>query len=483
MGRLCDNLPWRYVEQLHDVIDDSQARAKLRPYFQEKGGGESLSKVYERKIMENIEEDQLVRAYLWTFLDTAHSGLTFGFKDAHDAAYDAAQEGWISQDAYLSNTGKALGRAAAMMAATAATGGAAGAWGEGLALGLGAGKTTAQIIGGAIGGGVAGVSGQFTADVYDQLLMGKEGFSSGSDYALAGFTGAATGALTAGVQAAGSKYLPNSAKTMGQVYAERYPGLDNALTRMRNAGIREGLVLRVSAQELALLANSGLTNPANLQHSLDRIGLVYSNSRIDVAKTTIAKVHPQSEIQKMYGDIDPATGRVNVRNKQPTSGGYVADGDRIPAANKTTDQSMRDTLGIDGPVSWYDKYKNPNDPLFEVTFKVGVELDVPLPQTEASGTPLGTMNPDSHHMAGAGATKGGVPEGKLPNGTPIEIIDIRPVGTPRASYPDTGATYKPYSASTPSVRNLPAPVSGATSGTTADAANACTMEDEYGYSE
>jgi hypothetical protein len=466
LGRLCDNLPWRWVEQLHDAIDDAETKAMLRPYFQGKGGGESVSKMYENQIMDNIEKDRLVRAYLWTFLDTAHSGLTFGFKDVHDQAYDAKEQGLISGDAYLSTTGKALGRAAALMAVTAATGGTAAAWGEGAALGLGAGKTTAQIIGGAFGGGVAGVSGQFTGDVYDQMLMGKEGFSSAGDYAMAGGLGAVSGAVTASVGTLGAKYFPDSAKTMSQVYAEKYPGLDNTLTRIRNAGIREGLVLRVTAQELHLLSKSGLASSTALDDALTRIGLVYANGRIDVKTQTLSKVHPQSEIEKLYGPVDPATGKVTTKNPKPTSGGYVADADSIPAGVKTTDQTMRDSLGIDGPASFYDKYKNPNDPLFEVTFKVGAELDVPLPQTEAPGTPLGTMDPMSHHMPGTGHTKGGVPEGKLPNGAPIEIIDIVPVGAPRTSYPSTGTQYGPYPGVTPSVRSPQAPMGGMTGGVT-----------------
>lgn len=470
LGTFCEKLPWRWIEQLHDVVHDTAAKAKLRPFFQNAGGGESLSKLYERNIVENIEEGNYVRGYLWTFLDTAHSALTFGFKDAHDAAYDAQEAGLISNDAYVSSTMKGLGRAAAIMAATTITGGAAGAWGEGVAAGLGAGRTTAQIIGGAVGGGASGVGGQFAGDVYDQAVLGKQGFSSTQDYALAGITGAATGALTAGVQAAGSKYLKSSAKTMSQVYAERYPGLDNTLTRIRNAGIREGLVIRVTAQQLKLLAETGLMNRATFQASLAKIGLVYRNGRIDVSTRRLAKIHPQSEIQRMYGDIDPSTGHVTIRNEQPTSAGYVADADSISTANKQSDQSMRDTLGIDGPSSWYDKYKNEMDPLFEVTFRVGVELDVPLPQTEAVGTPLGTMHPNSHHMTGTAHTKGGVPEGILPPGTPIEILEIVPVGTPRASYSDTGVTYSPYSPASPSVRNLPAAVAGSSAGISAGAA-------------
>ena len=362
-----------------------------------------------------------------------------------------------------------------MMAVTAATGGAAGAWGEGVASGLGAGKTTAQIIGGAVGGGVAGVSGQFTGDVYDQALMGKEGFSDLGSYGMAGLTGAASGAAMGAfmsrIQAAGSKYLAPSMKTMSQVYAERYPGLDNALTRMRSAGAREGLVLRVSAQELEQLTEAGLVNRANWSESWQRVKAVAGNERIDVHSRPLAKVHPQSEIERFYGDVDPASGQVNVRNPKPTSGGYVADAEDLAVCSPSTDQSVRESFGIDNPdYRWYEKYHTDNDPLFEVTFNVTAELDVPLPQTEAPGTPLGTMNPENHHMAGVGKTKGGVPEGVLPKGTPIHIVDIRPVGTPRASYPATGQPYDPFPASPPQVRHLPTAVSGATAGPSAIAA-------------
>lgn len=485
LARLCDNLPWRYVQQLHDVVDDPAARAKLRPHFEDKGGGESLSKVYERKIMQNIEDDRLGRAYLWTLLNTAHSALTFGFKDVHDASYDAAQEGWISSDAYWSTTAKGVGRAVALMAVTAATGGASGAWGEGVAAGLGAGKTTAQVIGGTFGGGVSGVSGQFTGDVYDQALMGKEGFSSARDYAVAGATGAGTGAATSGLTAgmvAGSKYLAGSAKTMSQIYAQRYPGLDNTLTRIRNAGIREGLVLRVTAQELELLASSGLAHPASVTDALARMRTVADNERIDVNTRTLAKVHPQSEIQMFYGDVDPTTGHVHVRNQNPSSAGYVADAEHFAGGTRRSDKAVREALGIDTEADYYVKYDKPDDPLFEVRFKVSVELDVPLPQTEAPGTPLGTPNPESHHVAGAGRTKGGVAEGKLPpGGAPIEIVDIRPVGAPRAAYPPVVGPYGPRPPATPSVRNLAAPLSGATAGMAADvdaSAPACAMQHE-----
>lgn len=472
--RLIENLPWKAVQALRDSIppdaaDPGGLRQRMNERIGEESGGESLSKVYERNIMQNIEEDDLAAAYGWTFLKTAHSALTLGFLDIHDAAYDARQEGYISSDAYWSTTTKAAARSAIIMAATAASGGAAGAFAEGTALGLGASQTTATLIGAGIGGGVSGIAGQFTGDVFDQAFLGKEGFSGIEDYAIAGAFGAGTGLLTAGVQAAGAKYLPDSAKTMAQVYAQRYPKLDNVLTRIRGSGVRTGLRVRVTGQELAELAKAGLVGKANLQDSLDRIGAVYRNDRIDIASETLSKVHTQSEIEKMYGAVDPATGKVTVVNQEPTAGGFVGQTSDIAPPARGSDAGLRQTLGIDNPAApFYAKYYS-GEPLFEVVFRSNVDLDVPLPQANAPGVRLGAQDPLSHHMPGTGRTAGGVAEGTLPRGTPIEIIEIRPVGDPHAGFPSTGTTYAPYPAAPPSVRNLPAPLSGGTSGPTSTA--------------
>ncbi|HUS68740.1 MAG TPA: DUF4157 domain-containing protein [Kofleriaceae bacterium] len=463
LGAMCDNLPWRRVKELHDVLDDRAARAALRPHFQHKGGGESLSKVYEDKIMDALEDDRYVSAFLWTFLDTAHDGLTFGFKGAHDAAYDASEEGWISDDAYLSTTAKAAARSAAVMAVTMATGAVGGSWGEGIAQVLGAGRTTAQILGGAAGGATAGVTGLATSDAYNQLFMGQNGWSSLSDYGHSALMGCVTGALTAGVQAAGSKFLPTSAKSMSQTYAERYPELDNILTRIRNSGVRKGLTLKVTAQEMDVLLTSPLLDVGTVADALGRIRAVRSNSRIDVETRTLSKIYPQSQIEQFYGDVDATTGDVSVRSDTPSIQGYVADADSIPASSRTTNDALRERLGLDGDRSLYAKYDNPNDPLFEVTVETSVELDVPLPQEAGPNASLGRVDWFSHHRAGTGLTQGGVPEGTLPAQAPIRILDISPVGTPRTSYPRVST--KPFSpvSAVPSVRGLGAPVSGSIS--------------------
>lgn len=451
LDALCENLPWRSVQALRDAMDNPHAREALDRHLRGKGGGESLSKVYERRVLDNLAEGDRGQAFLWTMLQAGHNTFTAGFLGIHDAGYDAREEGWISDDAYASTTAKALGRTAAVMAATMATGGAAGGYAEGAALGLGAGRTTAQVLGGAAGGAASGVGGQLTADLYDQALLGKEGFSSEAEYTMAAVQGAAGGALLARIQALGNptgraqpdkSRLERSGDAMRKMYAERYPGLDNLLARFRNAGVRDGLLVRVTAQELRALAEVGLVTPENLQASRELIGRVAGNERIDVHSRTLSRLHPQSEIESRFGDVDAATGRVDVKNEHPVASGYVADAERIPAAATTDDQSMRDVLGVDGKADFYNKYKNDSDPLFEVRFRVNVELEVPLPQTEAIGTPLGSMHPMSDHLAGAGTTKGGVPEAVLPGSVPIEILDIRPVGTPRSSYPSTGNNAK-----------------------------------------
>lgn len=461
LDMLCEAVPWLAVKQLHDAIDDPQMKARLAPHYIDKGGGKSLSKTYEENILEDLDEGHPFRAYLWTFLKTAHGALTFGFLGVHDAAYDALQAGVISNAEYASITAKAVARSAAIGGASMLTGGAAGAWGEGVAAGLGAGETTASIIGGGVGGAAAGVGGQFTGDVFDQAAFGKQGFSSLGDYGEAAALGGVTGIVTAGVATAGAKYLPESAKTMNQVYAEQYPALDNVLTQMRGSGTRAGLTIRVSAQELIELTKTGLVGTPNLQTSLDRIGLVYDNERIDVGSEQLTKVHPQSEIEKMYGPVDPATGQVSVLNQAPTSGGFVGASGDAPPGSMPTDADVRSTFGIDTNAPFYQKYSS-GEPLFEVVFRTEVELDVPLPQEQAAGVPLGSVDPVTHHQPGAGRTIGGVREGVLPRGSAIEIVEIRPVGGPQASFPPTNTPYKPYSPATPSVRHLPAPLAGAT---------------------
>jgi hypothetical protein len=468
LDRLCENLPWRAVKQMWDEIDDPDARALLGPHWAGKGGGESMSRIYDRNIDEAISNHQYQDAWNLVLLDKFHSMATFGFKDAHDQAYEAREGGWISDDAYHSTSGKAVARSAALMAVTGITGGAAGAWGEGAALGMGAGRTTAQIIGGGIGGAASGVAGQFTGDIFDVTFMGADDFSSPGEYAKAGGLGLATGAVTAGMQAGGAKYLPDSAKTMSQLYATRYPHLDNVLTRFRNSGVRSGLKVRVTAQELRALAAAGLIDGTSLDAHLQRIEQVYSNPRVDVDDVNLTRIMPASDVEKYYGSIDRRSGNVEVTNPEPTVASYVGVTEDMPVGAMNSDQSVRETMGIDGSASWYDRYKVAYDPLYQLTFKTRVELDVPLPQDNAQYAgyaTLGGQDPMTSHRPGVGRTSGGVREGILPVGAPIEIIEIVPVGERHAlgnypAPPEGGVLKSPPR----SVRNLSAPVAGAAGG-------------------
>jgi hypothetical protein len=86
------------VKALHGVVAESDPAAArlLLPFFEGKGGGTSLHKTYEQNIMENLEEGGFInnaQAFGWTFLDTAHNALTFGFLHEYSAAYDANEEG------------------------------------------------------------------------------------------------------------------------------------------------------------------------------------------------------------------------------------------------------------------------------------------------------------------------------------------------------------------------------------------------------
>ena len=216
LERLCSNLPGLAVRAMGDVANvrggSSPAANTLRAAIADQPGGETATELYEEQIMENIEEDQLVRAYLWTLLNVSHSALTLGFKDIHDTAYVDMREGRISADEYWSTTTKAAGRTAVILAATAVTGGVAGGFAEGLALGRGVGATASALIGGGVGGATSGAAGKLTEDLFDQALMGKEGFSSAEEYLIATGAGAASGTVLAGAGVAAGRMFRGSAE-------------------------------------------------------------------------------------------------------------------------------------------------------------------------------------------------------------------------------------------------------------------------------
>jgi hypothetical protein len=258
LSSLCEHLPWQYVKALHDVVAESgdhAAGARLRPYFEDKGGGKSLHKIYEENIMENLDEGGFInnaQAFGWTFLDTAHNALTFGFLHEYSAAYDASEEGWITDDQFYESAGKALGKAVAIGVVSTITGGLAGAAAEGAALGVGISEGAASIIGGGVGGAVGGVAGHFTGDVYDQLLNGKEGFDSLGDYGMSAAVGGASGAALATVSVMAGQYLPASQQRMADLYATRYPRMTRVLEDVRMGGYRAGAAGRAGVVQVKM---------------------------------------------------------------------------------------------------------------------------------------------------------------------------------------------------------------------------------------
>lgn len=265
LDRLLDNLPWAQVKQLHDTSDDPQAQQWLRPYFEGKGGGKSLSSMYEDNIMENIEKGNKVRGYLWTWLKVSHNALTGGFADTYGEAYDLHEQGLISNDQFWATSGAALGRSAAVLAASIATGGAAGGFASGFGRGaLGLSQGTAGVLGNVVGGAAANTAGLLTSDVMSMALLGQEGFSPGSSYLSGAFMGAGMGLVGSAGQLAprtpkgftaeefaavhpwrarlaqAGKTLRQSEQTTAQIYSTKHPWLhkltQSAYARGQNVG-------------------------------------------------------------------------------------------------------------------------------------------------------------------------------------------------------------------------------------------------------
>jgi hypothetical protein len=254
LGQLCEHLPWKYVEAMHDAVapTDPQAAAMLRPYFEDKGGGRSMHQIYMDEVNEDLDEGQDVRAFGWFFLDFVHNAFTAGFQHEYSAAYDAHEQGWTTDDQFRSSATKSLGKAALILGVSAVTGGIAGEFAGGVAQGLGAGRSAAQLIGGGVGGFASGVGGHFTGDVYDQLLNDKDGFDSFGSYMQSGAMGGAMGIALAGVSLAGGKYLPAHAQRTADLYVARYPRMTHVLDQIRGAGANAGVGTRAGAVKVRM---------------------------------------------------------------------------------------------------------------------------------------------------------------------------------------------------------------------------------------
>jgi hypothetical protein len=160
------------------------------------------------------------------------------------------------------------------------------------------------------------------------------------------------------------------------------------------------------------------------------VAAVDGNHRIEVNGATMERVVTASYVQRSFGTIDPRSGDVTVTNPRPAIGGYVA-ADPIPPELLGTRAGVRGAVGIDTDHRWYDRYAHADDPLYLVRFRTKVELDSPAWGENARETgfrQLGGIDPATHHRPGTGLTKGGLREGVLPDNSPIEILEIVPVG-------------------------------------------------------
>lgn len=265
LDQLCEHLPFKLVEALHDGVwpHDREIARALEPFFEDKGGGKSLHRMYMEQVDHKLEAGQTIRAFGWFFLDFVHNALTGGFAHEYGDAYDAHEQGLTTDDEFSSASTKALAKAAAVTALSAVTAGVTGELAQGLAAGLGAGKSVAQLIGAGAGGFGAGVSGHFAGDVFDQAFNGKEGFDSGRDYLKSGALGAGmgmAGAELARLSVGAGKYLGLAERPI-DAFASRYPAMSEVLERIRLSGVRAGSRVRMKVSELLDVIGSGFGGP------------------------------------------------------------------------------------------------------------------------------------------------------------------------------------------------------------------------------
>jgi hypothetical protein len=369
LGGLCNHLPWKAVEDLANVIapHDAEAAALLAPYYQGKGGGESLHKVYMDQVDANLKEDSTldtVQAFGWFFLDFLHNAFTGGFLHEYSAAYDAHEAGLITDNQFSSAATKALGKAAAIIAVSAITGGVAGEFVTGVATPL-VGQSAATIIGGGVGGFTSGVAGHFTGDVYDQMLNGKQGFDGVDQYMQSGALGGLMGVAVAGVSLAGAAYFPKSALRTGDLYAQRFPSMMRALESVRRVGVGQGTQVKVTVRQLLDMIDSGMGGPGgpNAFALADGVDLRY--------------LPPETEVRATLRPLDDLNRPMQMSGNGKTNGGGGDDPTTTTTPGATEEKTP--TVPADEPVTK------------QVIAIDKVELDAPA--TAVESTPVTTVDP------------------------------------------------------------------------------------------
>ncbi len=281
LARLCETLPWGLVKQLWESIDDPEASQLLEPYWTNRGGGESLGKMLDKR-------------WYTRPLNTAMDITTLGAKQHIDAAYDAREAGLISDDDYWHAVDKAVGRAAFVGVAMAATGGVAGAFAGGAAEGLGAGASA--IIGTATAGAVGSLGGHFAGDVYDQVLDQKHGFDTLAQYATSFAAGGLVGAIAAPIGLAASKYLPQTMRTMAQQAAAAHPQLTRILEAARVSGVGVATQVRMTVREFIESMRSGGPPGFRLQYATDGAAIPAGIASADPASSVVLTVRPLQDL-------------------------------------------------------------------------------------------------------------------------------------------------------------------------------------------
>src|SRR5262249_13890454 len=110
---LCKHLPWRQIEALHDSIAlDAEARVLLNPYIVGKGIGRSMHQIYMDEVDDLAGHGRVQDAFGVFVLDRVHDFATAGFMHQQSQAYEAHEQGWITDDEYQSKTASAAGKAA-----------------------------------------------------------------------------------------------------------------------------------------------------------------------------------------------------------------------------------------------------------------------------------------------------------------------------------------------------------------------------------
>ncbi len=242
MNRLdffCDHIPLVQRQALAREVDRYDPQAASLLHADDENHGQSINQLYMTGVDDQLEKGNTGRAFGLFLLKRVHNMTSGGFVDSASEVEEQHNAGLTTNDQRSAGMTKALGKAAAVTGVGAMTGGLAG---EALAGAAGPldqmlFKGASTLVGAGGGGFAGGVGAHFAGDAYDHAVNGKEGWDSASDYLESGAMGAGMGLALAGVGLTASKFMPEQARTMASVYAERYPRMTALLEEARQFGV------------------------------------------------------------------------------------------------------------------------------------------------------------------------------------------------------------------------------------------------------